>query len=161
MRLKKRAYPNPPTRELWLGHDETSEKVHEAIECSRNNGSHHEVGGQRHAGHAIVGEVQQGQEHEQEEPEELGCSTPKARLGGGSLTAGPKCTAGAMPKKQDQTASSAVRLQDKDTGNQEPEKNLAAGHQRQGQVMSFLESKGNKQELGKVLDCTILKRRFR
>lgn len=116
MRLKKSAYPNPPTRELRLGHDETSEKVHEAIERSRNDGSHHEVGGQRHAGHAIVGEVQQGQEHEQEEPEELGCSTPKARLGWGSLTAGPKRTAGPMHKKQDQMASSAVRLQDKDTG---------------------------------------------
>ena len=110
MQLKKSAYPNPPTRELRLGHDETSEKVHEAIERSRNDGSHHEVGGHRHTGHAIVGEVQQGQEHEQEEPEELGCSTPKARLGWGSLTAGP------THKKQDQMASSAVRLQAKDTG---------------------------------------------
>ena len=74
------AYPDPPARELGFGDHETGKQVHEAIECTREDGGHHEVGGDGHTGHPIVGEVEQRQEHEQQEPEKLGCSTKDTSL---------------------------------------------------------------------------------
>ena len=69
------SYPDPPAWELWLGNHKASKEVHEAVEGSREDGGHHEIGGDGHTGYPIVCEVQQSEEHEQQEPEELGCST--------------------------------------------------------------------------------------
>lgn len=53
--------------------DEAREEVHGKVEAVGRHCCHEQVGGEGHAHDSIVGEVQQGLRHEQEEPEELAC----------------------------------------------------------------------------------------